>query len=253
MFWKISLFFLFCVGTIFCDEVQYGWIRIGSPSSTDAISFKIWLRFENEYALEALVDAVSNPKSISYGKHKSSDEIRNMIMPTSEVHKEVKEWLRSVGLNDKRCRKTWDSYSCDDIEVIFAEKLFSVKLYSYTHQMIKNHSLFATEDKLVLPESVQFVTGINLYDPLSQLKHLGRKLRKDFPVLNSDSTILSVSLEGGQINSTTIALYCANGEPTDASLPTWCSNSIDQPVTINIFLYQGSERRTLSPDRRDGR
>jgi subtilase family serine protease len=70
---------------------------VGAADPNGSVGFRVYLGWRNEAGAEALAQAVSDPKSPSYGKYLSAASFRQQFAPTQAQVGAVQSWLRSQG------------------------------------------------------------------------------------------------------------------------------------------------------------
>ncbi|MBN9564654.1 MAG: hypothetical protein J0G29_00935 [Alphaproteobacteria bacterium] len=254
----------------------YGWVRGERAKPDDTVSFRVFLKLRNEDKLKEFVDQVSDPKSALYGQYKTLDEIRKIVRPSDEDRLKVKQWLYATGISKETCLEDWDSYICKGATVSDVEQLLNITVRNYRHRSLKQ-TVQMTEDSIVPPVSVHFLSGLDLYDPTMMPKHSlktnkaksalspsgGSSISKltamgslqgtsgsytvpitsgAAPVILSILSVTGDSDDPGIISETLVAFYCESGNPSDSTFTNyqWCQNSLNAPSSILLNITQNS-------------
>lgn len=81
-----------------------------------------------------LLDEISHPKSTSYGKYLSVEEVTDLFAPSKDAVDKVKAWLEASGIHASRisqsANKQWMQF---DAKASEAEELFKTKYHFYEH------------------------------------------------------------------------------------------------------------------------
>ncbi len=94
-----------------------------------------------------------------------------MVRPSDAAHVEVKQWLHTAGIARSACIEDWSNYICKKVSISSVEHLLNVTINTYQHKILGNKTVLMTEDPLVSPTSVHFVSGLDLYDPMVKPRH----------------------------------------------------------------------------------
>lgn len=71
----------------------------GSADTTENIQFRIYLGWKNDGALQSFINAVSDPKSASYGQYLTPAQFRQQFAPDQSQVNAVKAWLTGQGFS----------------------------------------------------------------------------------------------------------------------------------------------------------
>jgi subtilase family serine protease len=71
----------------------------GKANGAQNIAFRVYLNWQNQAAVEALAQAVSDPKSASYGHYLSPPAFRQAFAPSAASLASVQDWLRGQGFS----------------------------------------------------------------------------------------------------------------------------------------------------------
>ena len=71
----------------------------GPADSTTSVGFRVYLGWNNPSAVEALAQAVSDPRSSSYGQYLTPAQFRQQFAPSQSQVGAVQSWLRSQGFD----------------------------------------------------------------------------------------------------------------------------------------------------------
>jgi subtilase family serine protease len=70
---------------------------VGPANPNQDVGFRVYLGWRDEAAVQAFAEAVSNPRSSSYGHYLSPAQFRSQFAPTTSSVGAVKSWLASQG------------------------------------------------------------------------------------------------------------------------------------------------------------
>jgi len=73
--------------------------RVGAADPSTDVGFRVYLGWRDGSAASALAQAVSDPKSASYGKYLTPTQFRTRFAPTQAQVGTVQSWLRSQGFS----------------------------------------------------------------------------------------------------------------------------------------------------------
>src|SRR5260370_38983188 len=68
-----------------------------AANSSDSVGFRVYLGWNDPAAVEALVAAVSDPSSDSYGQYLTPQQFRQRFAPSQAQVNSVQSWLQSQG------------------------------------------------------------------------------------------------------------------------------------------------------------
>lgn len=71
----------------------------GAANAGDTVGFRVYLGWNNEAAVQALAQAVSDPKSSSYRQYLTPAQFRQQFAPSQAQVNAIQSWLRSQGFN----------------------------------------------------------------------------------------------------------------------------------------------------------
>jgi subtilase family serine protease len=145
---------------------------VGSPASSQSISFRVVLRLRDSAGAEKLAARVSNPKSADYAKYLSAAQFNARFAPTSAQVDTVRSFLASQGIavTGVAAGNRWINASgtVAQIQTAFAT---TVKTYNY-----KGRRLRGTPAALSVPSSVagliSGVTGVSQTASLARPDHV---------------------------------------------------------------------------------
>jgi subtilase family serine protease len=72
---------------------------VGQANASAAIGFRVYLGWNNPTAVEALAQAVSDPRSSSYGQYLTPAQFRQKFAPSQAQVNAVQNWLRDQGFS----------------------------------------------------------------------------------------------------------------------------------------------------------
>lgn len=71
----------------------------GPADTNENVNFRVYLRWQNSDAAEALAKEVSDPQSIQYGKYLTPEQFRKKFAPSQSQVNAVKKWLKDQGFS----------------------------------------------------------------------------------------------------------------------------------------------------------
>ncbi|EED16525.1 tripeptidyl-peptidase (TppA), putative [Talaromyces stipitatus ATCC 10500] len=90
------------------EAAPEGWTSTGVPSEDQPIRLQIALQQNNSVGFEQALLAISTPGDPSYGKHFTSyDQMKEMLLPSTEAVSAVRDWLTSSGVTDFQRDADW--------------------------------------------------------------------------------------------------------------------------------------------------
>ncbi len=131
----------------------------GAASSSTKVNARVYLAGRDAKGLAAYAQAVSDPKSASYGKYLTPKQTQARFGATKEQVAEVTSWLKSAGLKVTATTTHYLAISGDKAAV---EKAFGTELHNYTKS---GHTYHAPSTAASVPASlngaVLTVTGLD--------------------------------------------------------------------------------------------
>ncbi|XP_038632251.1 tripeptidyl-peptidase 1 [Scyliorhinus canicula] len=145
-------------------SVPIGWIQVGRVSASDQILLTFALKQQNTDKLQELLEQVSDPHSLQYGKYLSLDQLSSLIQPSEETLKIVWAWLRNHGVQNCSTVQTFDFLKCF-MSASTAEKLLTGSKFN---RFTDGHrTLIRSLAKYKIPEEVakhvDFVGGMHRF------------------------------------------------------------------------------------------
>ncbi|GCC24782.1 hypothetical protein chiPu_0003184 [Chiloscyllium punctatum] len=141
-----------------------GWIHVGRVSASDEVLLTFSLKQQNTDKLKELLEQVSNPHSIQYGKYLTLDELSNLIRPSEETLKTVWTWLKNHDVQNCSTIQTLDFLRCF-MSASTAEKLLPGSEFNrYTngrHILIRSPVKYEVAEEVA--EHIDFVGGVHRF------------------------------------------------------------------------------------------
>ena len=141
--------------------------KTATPSD-DAVGFRVYLGWRNQAGAEALARAVSDPRSLSYGKYLTPAQFRQQFAPTQSQVNDVRSWLQSQGFSIVYT-PTNNHYVAAEGTASEVAAAFGVKLNEYS---VNGLTLRAPATSLTIPSSlsseVVSVLGVDQSDAFVQ-------------------------------------------------------------------------------------
>jgi subtilase family serine protease len=133
----------------------------GAAAGGDSVGFRVYLGWRNESAVQALVKAVSDPSSPSYGHYLTPQQFRQQFAPAQKDVNAVESWLRSQGFQVDYVPQN-NHYVAAEGTVSQAEAAFGVALNDYSFD---GKTLRAPSSDLTIPSAlagvVESVVGLD--------------------------------------------------------------------------------------------
>ncbi|XP_048393156.1 tripeptidyl-peptidase 1 isoform X1 [Stegostoma tigrinum] len=141
-----------------------GWKYVGRVSASDQMLLVFSLKQQNTNKLKELLEEVSNPHSIQYGKYLTLDELSSLIRPSEETLKTVWTWLEKHGVQNCTTIQTFDFLKCF-MSASTAEKLLPGSEFNrYTdghHTLIRSPVKYEVAEEVA--EHIDFVGGVHRF------------------------------------------------------------------------------------------
>ncbi|XP_046853613.1 tripeptidyl-peptidase 1-like [Xenia sp. Carnegie-2017] len=149
-----------------------GWQQMQRVHFLEPIFLAFAVRQQNIARLEEIFWSVSNPKSKSYGRYLNFEAVNELVKPSKESLRIVKEWLSFGGVETRSCNWTWNSdYVICKVTAFVAEVLLKgVKFYHFHHEKA-NLTVVRSSAHYTVPKEIS-----------KHLDFIGGTLR--FPALN---------------------------------------------------------------------
>jgi tripeptidyl-peptidase-1 len=80
------------------DAVQSHWTKVGRAGANAPITLRIGLKQRNLERADEFMQAISNPRSETYGQHWSAKRVADMFAPTDKAIAKTEQWLLSEGI-----------------------------------------------------------------------------------------------------------------------------------------------------------
>jgi subtilase family serine protease len=124
--------------------------KVADTDPASRLSFRVYLKMRDQAGAEALAKAVSDPKSPSFRKYLSTDQVRDRFAPTQQTVGSVRQWLSDSGFSigeipSNRAYITGTG-SADQVQ-----QAFGVELGQYK---VDGKTLRGTDKDLSLPSTV---------------------------------------------------------------------------------------------------
>lgn len=141
---------------------------VGPANGADAIGFRVYLGWNNPSAVEALAQAVSNPRSASYGQYLTAAQFRQQFAPSQGTVQAVQSWLKSQGFSVTYTPLN-NHYVAAEGTVAQAQTAFGVNFGMYKVDGLTVRSPSA--DVTVPSALANVVTGVAGLDDSAQFVH----------------------------------------------------------------------------------
>ncbi len=111
------------------------WIQSRRLEADRVLPMRFGLTQSNLHKLEEMLMAVSHPKSPSYGKHYTPEQVVDLFKPSDDTVDAVTDWLVGSGISASRMRlsvnKGWIEFNATVSEV---EDLLNTEYHVYEHE-----------------------------------------------------------------------------------------------------------------------
>ncbi len=146
---------------------------VGAASSSDTIGFRVYLGWNNPSAVEALAQAVSDPRSASYGQYLTPAQFRQQFAPSQAQVGAVQSWLKSQGFSVEYT-PTNNHYVSAEGTVAQAQAAFGVNFGMYN---VDGLTVRSPASDVSIPDSlasiVSGVVGLDDSAQFVQTNHTG--------------------------------------------------------------------------------
>ena len=141
---------------------------VAAANPDDAIGFRVYLGWNNPSAVEALAQAVSDPRSASYGHYLTPAQFRQQFAPSQSQVNAVQSWLRDQGFNIVYT-PTNNRYGSAEGTIAQAQTAFNVSLGMYN---VEGLTVRSPSSDITIPSSIaDVVTGVLGLDDSAQFVH----------------------------------------------------------------------------------
>jgi len=118
------------------------WIAANRADPNEPLKMTIAVRQTNIGKLEAIFESVSDPRSASYGKHLTNDQVQELVAPTPKSISLITDWLIEHGIT------SWETSSNSDFiqfvqPVSVIEKLLNTEYILFKHTVLEARSVRA--------------------------------------------------------------------------------------------------------------
>ena len=142
---------------------------INAADPTTDIGFRVYLGWNNPSAVEALAQAVSDPKSPSYGQYLTPQQFRLQFAPSQSQVGAVQSWLKSRGFSVEYTPMN-NHYVSAEGTVAQAQSAFGTSFGIYSVGAL---SLRSPSADVTIPSSLaSIVTGVIGLDDSVQFVHM---------------------------------------------------------------------------------
>eukprot|EP00026_Physarum_polycephalum_P003874 Phypoly_transcript_03890.p1 GENE.Phypoly_transcript_03890~~Phypoly_transcript_03890.p1 ORF type:complete len:751 (+),score=110.62 Phypoly_transcript_03890:108-2255(+) len=148
---------------------KLGWTKLTTPKDvSQQIKFSLFLKQQNLHVLEKTFWDVSDPKSESYAKYLSMEEITQIVSPSEHTISKVTNWLAEHDITDIEFVEN------KDVVVATAhtnkvEQLLSVSLANFQHTsgktIVRADAMYTIPSHLT--EHIDFIRGVSNFPMVS--------------------------------------------------------------------------------------
>ncbi|KAM9993654.1 hypothetical protein ACTFIZ_011623 [Dictyostelium cf. discoideum] len=163
----LLVFLVFCVIPAALSFRDTNWSKYNRAGKKETVDFRIALNQRNLDVLENTLLDVSNPESVNYGKHWTSEQVADLVAPEPYVSKKVANYLKKNGCHNIENHRDYikATGSVDSVE-----KIFSVEMYNYKHNIKSDQAIIRSSETYQVPfEISQYV---HIVSGISELPHL---------------------------------------------------------------------------------
>src|SRR5437016_329767 len=142
---------------------------LSAADPTTDVGFRVYLGWDNPSAVEALAQAVSNPKDPSYGQYLTPQQFRQQFAPSQSQVGAVQSWLKSQGFSVQYTPMN-NHYVSADGTVAQAQAAFGASFGIYS---VGGLGLRSPSADVSIPSSLaNIVTGVIGLDDSVQFVHM---------------------------------------------------------------------------------
>jgi subtilase family serine protease len=139
-----------------------------AAGASDDIGFRVYLNWQNQSGLDSLAQAVSNPRSASYGQYLTPQQFRQQFAPSQASVGAVQSWLRSQGFTIVYTPQN-NHYVSAEGTVAQAAAAFGTSFGMYS---VDGLTLRAPSSDISVPDAIApLVRGVIGLDDAAQLVH----------------------------------------------------------------------------------
>jgi hypothetical protein len=217
---------------------------------TNWVRFTVALKLHNKPAMKQHFQAVSDPRSASYGKYLSREELDKMYGPKPEEKLAVKKFFEQIPDSKVHLHEHGDLMEVlapiHDVETHLKTEL---GLVSHNWNLIPQKSIRARTHLQIPDEITEYISFISLNAPVNHVKPRAAKSLKQqqAPELVENTTIGIVP--GNEDALIQFIPYCADGSINNYNPP--CTNFVDQPsfsVSVNTYTNTANDPYVLNTD-----
>ncbi|XP_048830842.1 tripeptidyl-peptidase 1 [Brienomyrus brachyistius] len=168
----VPVFVLFCCRPVRSAHLEHdqdtsipeGWTHAGRVASSDRVELTFALRQQNVDKLRGLLESVSDPDSVQYGKFLTLEEVSSLVRPSELTQKAVRGWLRSHGVTDCRTVLTDDFLQCDMTTQVAEALLPGSRFFRYVRgqrALVRSPAPYSVPDDLA--QHLDFVGGVHRF------------------------------------------------------------------------------------------
>jgi len=230
------------------DGFPKEWIMNARAPSTVKKEFYIALYQQNVHLLEGLLYSVAHPKSPSYGKHLTYDQIMETIAPPKENVETVTNWLIKGGVSPSEIRSRGDALIVKT-SVANIENLFQTEMYTFEHS-VKSRKIIAHMGESSVPleikSLVEMVTGLSFFPPP---KKLGEEEKPEVPGPQTAPWLIPSQLR--MIYNIPMNLRATNPKTSQAAVEfEWpgCFNYTDMEVYQEVVQFPFTNVSRIIPE-----
>jgi tripeptidyl-peptidase-1 len=88
------------------DAIHGQWTKVSPAEADTPLTLRIGLKQRNLERAEEFINAISNPRSETYGQHWSAEKVADTFAPSAEAITETEQWLLAEGVESDRISRT---------------------------------------------------------------------------------------------------------------------------------------------------
>eukprot|EP00026_Physarum_polycephalum_P003767 Phypoly_transcript_03781.p1 GENE.Phypoly_transcript_03781~~Phypoly_transcript_03781.p1 ORF type:complete len:566 (+),score=94.40 Phypoly_transcript_03781:39-1700(+) len=220
---------------------KLGWSKLDTPDANQQIKFSLFLKQQNLHQLEKTFWDVSNPKSESYGKYLSIDDITQIVSPSELTISNVMKWLGAYDITDIEFVENKD-VAIVTASVKKAEQLFNVSLANYKHSSGKT---IVRADKMYtipahLAGDIEFVRGISNFPIVSARTKIAYRADPIEEARTGEPIVQRVRGRTNEFSVSFLPTCISSPNATTTTIPP-CQDYPPMLLTVTANFYSASD------------
>ncbi|ELR13130.1 Prokumamolisin, activation domain containing protein [Acanthamoeba castellanii str. Neff] len=199
-----------------------------------SLTFFVELNTGKEDLVARTAESVSDPKSPSYGKYLSAEELRELVAAPQEVEDHVTQWLHATRIAHDEPLEV-ESYG-DVLRVSTTvqntEQLFDTQLAHFTHSESQRSAVLITSSATLPVDISQYVRGVVGLAEVMTSHHVTRWANKNQKVLRAYYNVSSDLFASPEVSQGIISF---NDAFSPKALQTFCEAfDLNVPEVIQV-------------------